>query len=86
MTTPLAVTMVEVAEMLSISRQTVSRLVRLGKLETIDLGGLRSTRITTASIRRLHPDLDAQLAGGTPTKRALAELESVADGLETVTS
>lgn len=42
----------EAAPLLGISRSSVYRMIRDGQLPTIQLGGLRSTRIKTAELLR----------------------------------
>lgn len=59
-TTPLAVSVRDAADMLSLSTPTVRKMIDGGQLDAIRLGP-KSVRITVASIRRLHPDLDAAL-------------------------
>ena len=42
----------EAAPLLGVSRSSVYRMIRAGQLPTIQLGGLRSTRILTAELLR----------------------------------
>jgi len=42
----------EAAPLLGVSRSSVYRMIRAGQLPTIQLGGLRSTRIVTAELLR----------------------------------
>ena len=42
----------ETAPLLGVSRSSVYRMIRAGQLPTIQLGGLRSTRILTAELLR----------------------------------
>jgi excisionase family DNA binding protein len=42
----------EVAPLLGVSRSNVYRMIKAGQLPTIQLGGLRSTRIVTAELLR----------------------------------
>ncbi len=42
----------EAAPLLGVSRSSVYRMIRAGQLPTIQLGGLRSTRIVTAKLLR----------------------------------
>ena len=45
-------TAAEVAPLLGVSRSNVYRMIKAGQLPTIQLGGLRSTRIVTAELLR----------------------------------
>jgi len=42
----------EAAPLLGVSRSSVYRMIKAGQLPTIQLGGLRSTRIVTAELLR----------------------------------
>ncbi len=42
----------EAAPLLGVSRSSVYRMIKAGQLPTIQLGGLRSTRILTAELLR----------------------------------
>ena len=42
----------EVAPLLGVSRSNVYRMINAGQLPTIQLGGMRSTRIVTAELLR----------------------------------
>jgi excisionase family DNA binding protein len=48
----------EAAPLLGVSRSSVYRMIRAGQLPTIQLGGLRSTRILTAELLRSVMALD----------------------------
>ena len=45
-------TAAEAAPLLGVSRSNVYRMIKAGQLPTIQLGGLRSTRIVTAELLR----------------------------------
>lgn len=52
----------EAAPLLGVSRSSVYRMIRAGQLPTIQLGGLRSTRILTAELLRSVMLLDPEPA------------------------
>ena len=52
----------EAAPLLGVSRSSVYRMIRAGQLPTIQLGGLRSTRIVTAELLRSVMLLDPEPA------------------------
>jgi excisionase family DNA binding protein len=52
----------EAAPLLGVSRSSVYRMIRAGQLPTIQLGGLRSTRILTAELLRSVMALDEPTA------------------------
>jgi excisionase family DNA binding protein len=52
----------EVAALLGVSLSNVYRMIRLGDLPTIRLGGGKSTRIVTAELRRKVLGLDEPTA------------------------
>jgi excisionase family DNA binding protein len=56
-------TAAEAAPLLGVSRSNVYRMIKAGQLPTIQLGGLRSTRIVTAELLRSVMGLDAPTGG-----------------------
>lgn len=52
----------EAAPLLGVSRSSVYRMIRSGQLPTIQLGGLRSTRILTAELLRSVMGLEPNTA------------------------
>ncbi len=52
----------EAAPLLGVSRSSVYRMIRAGQLPTIQLGGLRSTRILTAELLRSVMALESNTA------------------------
>ncbi len=56
-------TAAEAAPLLGVSRSNVYRMIKAGQLPTIQLGGLRSTRIVTAELLRSVMGLDAPAGG-----------------------
>ena len=54
----------EAAPLLGVSRSSVYRMIRAGQLPTIQLGGLRSTRILTAELLRSVMALESNTSTG----------------------
>jgi excisionase family DNA binding protein len=54
----------EVAPLLGVSRSNVYRMIKAGQLPTIQLGGLRSTRIVTAELLRSVMALEPNTSTG----------------------
>ena len=54
----------EAAPLLGVSRSSVYRMIRAGQLPTIQLGGLRSTRILTAELLRSVMALEPNTSTG----------------------
>ena len=54
----------EAAPLLGVSRSSVYRMIRAGQLPTIQLGGLRSTRILTAELLRSVMALEPSTSTG----------------------